>query len=115
MDKTTDNSLIYSKIKSYLLKLKKNQIYCQKIYLYGSYAKGNFSIHSDIDLAIVSDDLSGDIIDDQVLLMKLGREIDSRIEPHPFLPDEFTPTNPFVHTIIETGKDLSFLIGGEKK
>ena len=86
MDKTVDNNLIYKNIELYLLNLKRHDIHCQKVYLYGSYARGTFSNYSDIDLAIVSDDLTGDIIDDQVLLMKLCREIDSRIEPHPFLP-----------------------------
>ena len=57
----------------------------RKAYLYGSSVRGNFNQDSDIDLAIVSDDFTGDVIDDGLLLMCLRRNIDSRIEPQPFL------------------------------
>ncbi|MBN2089685.1 nucleotidyltransferase domain-containing protein [candidate division KSB1 bacterium] len=101
---------IYDTIRKYLISLIDHNIQCQNVYLYGSYAKGNFTKDSDIDLAIFSSDLSGDRIDDQVLLMNLRNNIDVRIEPYPFLPEEFTTDNPFVKTIINTGEDLSFLL-----
>jgi len=44
--------------------------------------------------------------DDQLLLMKLRRKVDLRIEPHPFLIEEFSADNPFVKTIIETGEEI---------
>lgn len=59
-----------------------------------------------MDLAIVSDDFSGDVIDDQLLLMKLRRKVDTRIEPHPFVEEEFSMDDPFVKTIIETGEEI---------
>lgn len=90
-------------IKKYLVVLKENNINPRKVYLFGSYAKRKFHEDSDIDLAIVSDDLKGRVIDDMVLLMKLRNNVDSRIEPHPFLSKEFDKTNPFVKEIIETG------------
>jgi predicted nucleotidyltransferase len=73
------------------------------LYLYGSYAKGNFHQDSDIDLAVVSGDFSGDIIDDTFQLMKLRRFVDNRIEPHPFLTEEFTDDNPMAREIMRTG------------
>jgi len=110
MDQEKDKSIIYKNIQRYFENLHLHHIHCQKAYLYGSYAKGTFSPDSDIDLALVSANFSGDIIDDQVLLMKLRRTIDPRIEPYPFLPDEFTPDNPFVHEILETGEDVTHLL-----
>jgi predicted nucleotidyltransferase len=110
MDKKNIKRIIYDTIKQYVAELKNNNIKCQNIYLYGSYSKGNFTEDSDIDLAIVSADLSGDRIDDQVLLMNLRNNIDVRIEPYPFLPEEFTADNPFVKTIMRTGENLSYLL-----
>ena len=75
----------------------------EAVYLFGSYAWGNPTKDSDIDLAIVSDDLKGHVINDMVLLMKFRNNIDIRIEPHPFLSKEFNKSNPFVREIIETG------------
>jgi len=60
-----------------------------------------------MDLAIVSDDFSGDVIDDQLFLMKLRHQVDSRIEPHPFLIEEFSTDDPYVKTIIETGEEIN--------
>ena len=71
MDQKADKKLIYQIIHQYLTILKENNLNYIRVYLYGSYAKGNYKKDSDIDLAIVSDDFSGDVIDDQLLLMKL--------------------------------------------
>lgn len=70
--------------------------------LFGSFAKGNFHEDSDIDIAIVVNN-AVDIIDTQIDLMKLRREIDLRIEPHPFMTDDFNPTNPVVNEILKYG------------
>jgi predicted nucleotidyltransferase len=74
-------------------------------FLFGSYAKGTADEDSDIDIAVVADDFSGDQIDDTLSLLKLRRGIDTRIEPHAFLTDEFLSENPdpFVAEIINTG------------
>ena len=52
-----------------------------QMFLFGSYAKGNFHENSDIDIAIVVDHAEGDYFTIQPLLFKLRRQIDSRIEP----------------------------------
>jgi predicted nucleotidyltransferase len=70
--------------------------------LFGSFAKGNFHEDSDIDIAIVVNNVV-DIIDAQIDLMKLRRKIDLRIEPHPFLIDDFNQSNPVVNEILKYG------------
>jgi predicted nucleotidyltransferase len=75
------------------------------IYLFGSFAKGNFHTDSDIDIAIVFSDFSN-ILDIQLELMRLRRSIDSRIEPHPFREADFKPSNPLVFEILNHGKTL---------
>ena len=53
------------------------------IILFGSYAKGTEREDSDIDIAIITNDLKhGDRIDEEINLMKLRWDIDYRIEPH---------------------------------
>ena len=71
------------------------------IVLYGSYAKGTAREDSDID--IVADEFSGDKVKDILTLMKIRREIDNRIEPHPFRSDDFDVSNSFVKDIVSTG------------
>ena len=76
-----------------------------KIILFGSYAKGNFNIDSDIDIAVILKDYNN-LIDIQVDLMRLRRKIDSRIEPHPFREKDFDITNPVVNEIVKYGQDI---------
>lgn len=103
MAKKADKKVIYDIVKKYITVLKENKVNSKKVYLYGSYVNGKFNNDSDIDIAIISDDFSGKIINDQWLLMKLRRKVDLRIEPHPFLSDEWNKKNPFAKEIIETG------------
>jgi len=70
--------------------------------LFGSYVRGNASKDSDIDIAVVFLDYDNRL-DRQVELMKLTRQVDTRIEPHPFRENEFVLSNPFVHEIVSYG------------
>ena len=76
-----------------------------RIILFGSYAKGNFNDDSDIDIAVVLKDYSS-LIDIQLELMRLRRNIDSRIEPHPFRESEFDLSNPIVSEILKFGQEI---------
>ncbi|TES92821.1 MAG: nucleotidyltransferase domain-containing protein [Candidatus Cloacimonadota bacterium] len=100
MDKKRINQII----KKYLEILEANNLKVKDVFLFGSCIKGNFDENSDIDLAIVSDDFTGDSIDNQFLLMKLCRKVDISIEPHPFVSEDFTDDNPFAREIIRTGE-----------
>jgi len=51
-----------------------------KIVLYGSYAKGNWTENSDIDVAVLVDKISDDFLEISTQLCKLTRKIDYRIE-----------------------------------
>ena len=68
----------------------------------GSYAKGNTNVDSDIDLAVVFENLS-DTFDMQVQLMKIRRKFDTRIEPHAFRESDFEPSNPLAKEILTRG------------
>ncbi|NOU18541.1 MAG: nucleotidyltransferase domain-containing protein [Bacteroidales bacterium] len=83
-----------------------NQNYSNiKVFLFGSYAKGNYTDDSDIDIAVVFNDYNN-LMDIQLELMRLRRKIDSRIEPHPFRAKDFELSNPLVNEILRYGQEI---------
>jgi uncharacterized protein len=91
--------------KKYIRYLRKNNFNVEKVYLFGSYARGSFKEDSDIDLAVVFQEYS-DGFDMQVQLLKLRRNFDTRIEPHPFRSSDFISSNPLVNEILSTGLQI---------
>jgi len=83
--------------------LRNHQINLAEVFLFGSFAKGTPREFSDIDVAVVSGSLSGDRFDDRCALMHLRWDVDLRIEPHPFRPEDFTEDNPEAAEIMRTG------------
>lgn len=77
----------------------------KKSYLFGSFAKGLEREESDIDIAIVLENMT-DFFEIQMLLMRLRRKIDLRIEPHPISERDFNNTNPFAYEIKNTGIEI---------
>ena len=66
------------------------------VILYGSYAKGVFREHSDIDIAVVIDKIEGDFLSASAQLHRFVWDIDTRIEP----------------VLIENNKDKSGFLDG---
>lgn len=76
-------------------------------FLFGSYARNTQRSESDIDVALVIDDLAdNDKFDIQVKLMLLAAKIDNRIEPHPISKQDLNSNNPFAVEIRKTGIEL---------
>ena len=92
-------------VKKYIDYLMNNNFYIERVYLFGSYAKGIVDKDSDIDIAVVFKDLP-DSFDMQVQLMKLRRKFDTRIEPHPFEESDFNLSNPLAIEILNTGVQI---------
>lgn len=88
--------------KKYLDFLRKENFQIAQAYLFGSYAKGTNRPESDIDIALIFNELK-DEIDMQIQLMKLRRKFDLRIEPHPFEKKDLDENNPFLNEILHTG------------
>ena len=78
----------------------------RKAYLFGSFAKGLNSVDSDIDIAVVIGNMT-DFFSTQMLLMRIRRKVDLRIEPHPISLEDFTSMNPLAHEIQESGIEIS--------
>ncbi len=87
----------------FFARLVSKKLKIDQLYVFGSSAKGGQREWSDIDLAIVSSDFSGDSFEDCKVLFPFILKVDRSIEIHPFRPADFTAENPFVREIIETG------------
>jgi predicted nucleotidyltransferase len=71
------------------------------IFLYGSYAKGTATKDSDIDIAVVVDEIPGDYLNTVTTLWRLTRSIDHDIEPVLLTPSD--EESGFLTTIQKTG------------
>jgi len=77
----------------------------KKAFLFGSCALGQESEDSDIDIAVVLGNMT-DFFETQMQLMRLRRNIDLRIEPHPIGESEFNNINPFAWEVQSTGIEI---------
>jgi len=84
--------------KSYLDKVKQNQIEVIDAWLFGSYAKGNYNDDSDIDIALVLPE-SALSIDTDVKLMTLRRGKETMIETHTYSQLDFSTNLPIIQQI----------------
>jgi predicted nucleotidyltransferase len=105
MAKTTINVEVLNSIKKYIDEISK-YYKIDYVILFGSYAKGTNHEDSDIDIAVVSSDIT-DVFDDMAKFMTLTWGINTKIEPHPIKTEEFKENeNPFIDEIIKTGIEL---------
>jgi uncharacterized protein len=93
-------------VEKFLKMVRDANIYIERAILFGSYARGKVGRWSDIDIAIVSPDFSGVAFYDSKRLIPFLLKSDTRIELHPFKPEDFTEDNEFVREIIKNGVEL---------
>jgi len=78
-----------------------------KVFLFGSYARGNFREGSDIDLAIVSPDFKEeDCIDNMTRLLRKAMRVRADIQTIPFSPEEYNNPKGLMEEIRSTGIEL---------
>ena len=92
-------SLVFKKVQSFLEKLRLTGFHISKAYIFGSYANGKEDQWSDIDVAIISPQISNDRFEERIRLTELAVSIDDRIEPLPFNLENFNDDDPFVRQI----------------
>jgi len=101
----SDNAQALSAARRFVRAIQSLGIRLEAAYLYGSYAKGYAHQDSDIDVALVSPDLTG-WVDDWEKMRPAVLEMDSRIEPVRFHPDSFVNENPLAWEVKTTGIPL---------
>lgn len=89
--------------KEYLKRVRNANLRFTEAWLFGSYAKGNQHIDSDIDIAIVLNDDEKHSFDTDVMLMVIRKGEETMIEPHAFSRDEFNRNLPIVDQIMKYG------------
>jgi len=97
-----DKDTAFKIAKKFIEYLKEKKYQIIDAYIFGSYAKGSFGEDSDIDLAVILKTCKN-TFDTQVDLMKLRRNFDLRIEPHPFREKDIKDNDPFLSEVIKTG------------
>jgi len=99
LDKTT--ALEHAKMYAQLVG---EHLHPLKIVLFGSYANGNQTQYSDIDIAVIVTEIKEDFLSISKQLNRFTRNIDSRIEP--VLIQNGEDRSGFLTTILETGITL---------
>ncbi len=79
--------------KRYIAVLKEHGIQVESAYLYGSYANGTPEKDSDIDILVVSKQFTHSRFEDSVSIAKYRWDVDIRISPLAYHPDNFIPDN----------------------
>lgn len=93
-EKVTNNINVFSERVKKMLPVK-------MIILYGSYAKGTYGTDSDIDIALVVDELKENWLKVNSQLFLLSAEIDSNIEPNLIISRDRKST--FLESILRYG------------
>ena len=83
------------------------EIAVEKVFLFGSYAKGTSHKNSDIDIAVYSKDFSAETrIDDMTYLLDKTWGLDFDIQPFPFGADDYEDPVGILEEILKTGMEL---------
>ena len=85
----------------------RRQLPVDKVYLFGSYAKGTADELSDVDICFFLRDYGGKKrVDMGVRLLNIACEYKSYFEPLVFETADLSRGNPFVNEILSTGQEL---------
>lgn len=104
MSKKRISKKVNSVVKNYLSLLKQDNFLVQQVFIFGSRVNGRARGDSDLDIAIVSDQIKDDFQGNLYLLKKAHQLPDSMfIEPHGFHPKNFINESPLVWEIKKNG------------
>jgi predicted nucleotidyltransferase len=104
-----DSETLQNKLKSYVADVKKT-IPLDKVYLYGSYAKGTPHEWSDVDVCFFSKAFEGrKSVDITCELMEIAWKYNPDIcfEQNAFPTSEIENDNPFVKEVLRTGREIN--------
>jgi predicted nucleotidyltransferase len=103
-----DTENVTNIIQQYIADVKK-AMPIDKVYLYGSYAKGAQRENSDIDLCFFSQAFESsrslDILT-ELFYLKIKYDKDILIEPNAFPTSELYSDDPFVKEVLRTGREI---------
>ena len=104
-----DNEAVKSIVQKYIADVKK-AMPIDKVYLYGSYAKGTNRKNSDVDICFFSEAFESrrslDVLT-ELFYLKIKYDKDILIEPNAIPTSELYNDNPFVKEILKTGQEIT--------
>ncbi|MCB0206778.1 MAG: nucleotidyltransferase domain-containing protein [Anaerolineae bacterium] len=100
------SEVVMDQVSDLIALLRSEDLRIASAYLYGSHASGTAGPDSDIDLPVVSPDLTGDRLRDWIRLTFLATSIDPRFEVVGFRPEQFRDEHPLVWEIKTRGVQL---------
>jgi predicted nucleotidyltransferase len=90
-------------VKNYAREIESLGVHLRKVFLFGSFAKGNQHEWSDIDVALVADEFEG-LPQDMKLFFRIGsKKPYVRIEALTYPTDYFLQSDPLIEEIKRTG------------
>jgi len=105
----SDTNTINAILQQYIADVKQ-AMPIDKVYLYGSYAKGTQKEDSDVDICFFSKAFESrrnlDILT-ELFYLKVKYDKDLLIEPYAFPVSELYNDNPFVKEILRTGREIA--------
>ena len=94
---------VMAQVQELLRTLRSQNLKMTAVYLYGSYASGTAGPDSDIDVAVISPDLTGDRLQDWMRLTYLATSIEPRFEVIGFRPEQFRDEHPLAWEVKTRG------------
>ena len=85
---------VISKVHIFLERLHAAGLAVESADIYGSFAEGSATPDNDVDVAIVSTDLTGNRLDDWMRLNRISSSIDVRMEVIGYRPEQFRDEHP---------------------
>lgn len=98
--------IVVGEVRQLLDALRQEGVSISAAYLYGSHSRGTADSDSDIDVAVVSPDLSGNRLEDWCRLNEIASRIDVRLEVIGFRPEHFRDENPLAWEVKTAGVQL---------
>lgn len=99
----TRRERVIAQVQELLRVLRTQGIEINASYLYGSFAAGKAGPDSDIDVAVISSDLTGDRLQDWMRLNYEATRIDPRFEVIGFRPEQFRDEHPLAWEVKTRG------------
>ena len=103
------NEEIRGIIKNFIEAVKKEGICLQKVFLYGSYSRGEERKYSDIDVALVSRDFEEDTIEANMKLLRIAVRVDVRLAPLTIAQSELANLHIPIIAEAQKGVDMTTL------
>jgi predicted nucleotidyltransferase len=94
---------VIAQVQDLLRVLRAQNLTISAAYLYGSHAAGTAGPDSDIDVAVISPDLTGDRLQDWMRLTVTATSIDPRFEVVGFRPEQFRDEHPLAWEVKTRG------------